>query len=232
MDTILDDLLLDIQEGRYKENDKLPSSNTLAEKYKVSRLKIRNVYEKLEAIGYVYSYQGRGYYLKNRNKVINITLGNESFSKKIKKQGLTLENKVIFCERIPYNEDIFLKLDANKADQIYKVGRLRIVDNYPVAIHISYLSNKIFPNIYNEAHNIDSIYKYYSSKGYKDITSDKSLLSVVMPTNLEKKYLNCGELSPLIKLESIEKDIKKKKIIEYSVILYRGDSFKYVIENK
>ena len=60
---IMDDLLEDIKIGRYKANEKLPSSNKLATIYNVSRMEIRKIYSKLEAMGYVYSFQGRGCYL-------------------------------------------------------------------------------------------------------------------------------------------------------------------------
>ena len=46
--TIMDDLIIDIKEGRYKENDKLPSASTLSALYGVTRIEVRKVYEKLE----------------------------------------------------------------------------------------------------------------------------------------------------------------------------------------
>ena len=57
---IMDDIILDINEGRYEVDEKLPSANELADKYKVSRIKIRQVYDRLESMGYVYLLQGRG----------------------------------------------------------------------------------------------------------------------------------------------------------------------------
>lgn len=59
---IMDDIILDINEGRYEVDEKLPSANELADKYKVSRIKIRQVYDRLEFMGYVYLLQGRGCY--------------------------------------------------------------------------------------------------------------------------------------------------------------------------
>lgn len=101
---IMDNLLLDIKEGRYKEDNKLPSSNELAYKYGVSRMIVRKVYENLEGMDYIYSYQGRGYYLKGSGKSIELVLAGESFTKKIKEKGYDLQTKNLFCERIPYNE--------------------------------------------------------------------------------------------------------------------------------
>ncbi|MBU5487727.1 GntR family transcriptional regulator [Clostridium sp. MSJ-8] len=229
MGKILDDLLLDICDGRYKENDKLPSSNELACKYGVSRMKVREEYRRLEEMGYVYSLQGRGIYLAEQNKIIELTLSGESFSKKLTNQGYNLETKIIYCDRIPYNEKVYSRLKAGRMDEIYKIGRLRIVDNEPVAIHISYLPKRIFPNIHEEAQNIYSICDYYNQKGIKYTSIKETVLSIVFPEAKERKLLNCRELVPLIKLENEVVEESSGDIIEYTEIMYRSDRFKYKI---
>ena len=229
MGQILDDLLLDICDGRYKENDKLPSSNELASKYGVSRMTVREEYRRLEEMGYVYSLQGRGIYLSERKKIIELTLSGESFTEKIIAQGYNLETKIIYCDRIPYNEKIYSKLQADRMEEIYKIGRLRIVDNEPVAIHISYLSKRKFPDIHKEAQNIYSICDYYNDKGIKYTSIKETVLSITFPEAKERKLLNCRELVPLIKLESEVMEKTGGETIEYSEILYRSDRFKYKI---
>lgn len=227
---IMDDIILDINEGRYEVDEKLPSANELADKYKVSRIKIRQVYDRLESMGYVYLLQGRGCYLKKRDEHINLVLsGKESFSKKMKESGYTLESKNIICERIPYNKYIYNELKAKREDEIYKIGRLRIINGEPTAIHISYINKKIFPNIYEDGKNITSIFEYYKEHGYVDYITEKSILSITYPTLKERSYLNCGELVPLMKLESNCIDKKTKVVLEYSQTMYRGDKFKYEI---
>ncbi|WP_455799808.1 winged helix-turn-helix domain-containing protein [Clostridium butyricum] len=89
---IIDKLLYDINNGVYNENEKMPSENDLASKYEISRIKVRNIYKKLEKMGYLYSLQGRGRFLKRRTKTIELVLsGNESFSKKLKEMDLNLK---------------------------------------------------------------------------------------------------------------------------------------------
>lgn len=227
---ILDDLLLDINDGRYRANDKLPSSNELAQKYNVSRIKVRKVYDKLESMGYVYSFQGRGCYLKERGEHINLVLsGKESFTKKMIEKGYNLKSKVIFCERIPYNNHIYSELNAERDDEVYRIGRLRIINNEPIAIHISYLNKRIFPNIFEDGKYIISIFDYYKKNGFKNYSSKRSILSIVYPTLRERRYLECEELVPVMKLESNCIDEESRIILEYTEIIYRGDKFKYEI---
>lgn len=228
---IMDELLLRINEGKYIVNDKLPSDNELSEKYSVPRIKIRRVYERLEQMGYVYSLQGRGRFVKNRNENIALVLsGNESFTKKISEQGYDLESKNIFCEKIKYNERIYREMSADKEDEIYKIGRLRIVNGEPIAIHISYVSKKTFEFIDEEGKNIKSMFEYYRNKGFTKYLTEKSALLISYPTSEERNYLKCGELVPVVKLETNCKDEEKGIVLEYTEILYRGDRFKYEIQ--
>lgn len=62
-----------------------------------------------------------------------------------------------------------------------------------------------------------------------DYITEKSILSIAYPTLKERSYLNCGELVPLMELESNCIDKKTKVVLEYSQIMYRGDKFKYEI---
>ena len=227
MNNILSDILEDIRNNRYKADEKLPSSNELASKYGVSRIIIRNIYEKLKNMGYIYSLQGRGYYVNKKREVIELNLGSESFTSQIEKQGYKLITKNIIFERIPFNEKIYNILECTSKDSIYKIGRLRIINNEACAIHISYLSDKQFPKIYDDGRNIESITKYYESKNIANIKSYDNMISVAFPTKKECEYLNCNELVPLIKLESIVKNEDNNKNIEYTEIFYRSDAFKY-----
>jgi len=228
---IIDNLLLDIRENKYSSDEKLPSDNEIAEKYGVPRIKVRNVYKRLEQMGYIYSLQGRGRFLKKRGNSIELILsGNESFSKKLKCSGVNLETINICAERVPYNEDIWKELRVSRHDPIYKIGRLRCVDKEPLAIHFSYVSQKVFEDISSEGKKITSMFDYYKKKGFFNYSTEKSILEVLYPTSKERKLLNCGELVPLIKLKSNCKDGDSDLILEYTEIIYRGDKFIYKIE--
>lgn len=227
----MDNLLLDIRENKYKSNEKLPSDNDLAEKYDVPRIKVRNVYKKLEQMGYIYSLQGRGRFLKKRGTSIELVLsGNESFSKKLKHSGVNLDTINICTERVPYNEDIWEELCASRHVPVYKIGRLRCVDKEPLAIHFSYVSQKVFKDISAEGKKITSMFDYYREKGFINYSTEKSILEVFYPTSKERKLLECGELVPLLKLRSNCKDNDTGVILEYTEIIYRGDKFIYKIE--
>ncbi len=97
---IVDELISNINNKKYNSNDKLPSENDLADAYGVPRIVVRKAYERLEEMGYVYSKQGKGRFLIERYKYIDLVLsGNESFSEKMIKKGYHFQSKNIFLTR-------------------------------------------------------------------------------------------------------------------------------------
>ncbi|WP_027416783.1 GntR family transcriptional regulator [Aneurinibacillus terranovensis] len=227
---IMDKLIFDINAGKYEPDDKLPSENELADLFKVPRITARKAYKKLQELGYIYSKQGKGSYVKDRHQQIPLVLsGNVSFSEKMVEQGYHYQSKNIFCEQIPYNRKIFDSLGIHENDRVFKIGRLRIVDHLPIAIHISYVAESVFRDIDKDGRNITSMFEYYKGKGYTGFDSKNSILSVIFPTKFERELLECSSLIPLLVLESGCIDEKTGTVLEYTKILYRSDFFTYVI---
>lgn len=227
---IVDKIVYLIVSGKYNAHDKLPSENDVAEKFEVPRITARRAYERLEELGYIYKIQGKGSYVKDRYKQIELVLsGDVSFSQKMEEKGYNFQSKTIFCKEIKYNKKIFDYLETDQADSVFKVGRLRFIDQQPIALHISYVSKSVFEDIDAVGMKIKSMFKYYNSKGYTEFHSKPSFLSVSFPTKLQRKLLNCTYLIPLLVSESGCMDKRTSTVLEYRKIFYRSDCFSYVI---
>lgn len=228
-DLIVDKIIKNINKGVYK-SPKLPSENTLAEQMKVPRIVARKAYEKLDAMGYTYSLQGKGRYIKTKRSKIELVLsGNESFTSKMLANGYQLETKQIVFRKINYNEYIYNELGVEAATNVYKIARLRIIDGQPMALHISYVSEALFSDIASAGQEISSMFAYYRKCGYSNFVSGKSTLSITYPNSKERKILECESLVPLLTIEATCFDGDSRQVLEYTRIKYRGDSFKYVI---
>ncbi|UKS28615.1 GntR family transcriptional regulator [Paenibacillus sp. HWE-109] len=227
---IMDYLTAAIQSGKYEPDDKLPSENELADRFKVPRITARKAYERLQELGYIYSKQGKGSFVQDRNLRIPLVLsGNISFSQKMLDLGYNYQSKNIFCEPISFNNKIYQSLRAPEDSMVYRVGRLRIVNGQSIALHISYVTACMFPEISTEGREITSMFQYYRSKGYHNFRSIQTILSVTYPSKSERDLLACSSLIPLLVLESGCMDGESGKMLECSKILYRGDCFSYEI---
>ncbi|SFG82872.1 GntR family transcriptional regulator [Desulfotomaculum arcticum] len=228
---IVDRLVQQIASGKYAAHHKLPSENVIADQYKVPRIVARKAYERLEEMGYIYKKQGKGSYVKDRHKQVELVLsGDVSFSRKMMEKGYDFQSKTVFCKEIKYNQKIFDFLETGQGDRVFKIGRLRFVDGQPIAIHISYVAKSVFYDIDTAGPAIASMFEYYHSRGYNEFCSKPSSLSVSFPTKSQRKLLDCSYLIPLLVLESGCVDKRSCTVLEYTRILYRSDCFSsYII---
>lgn len=229
-DKIIDRFIKAINRGMFHSQEKLPSENSLSAIYQVPRIVARQVYEKLDAMGYTYSIQGKGRYVKEQRRKIELVLsGNESFTDKVTSDGHQLESRNVFCKKIQGNEKVYTELAADHNVAVYKIGRLRMIDGKPVAVHISYVSQAVFPAIDQDGPEILSMFDYYRSKGFSNFQSGRSILGIAYPDEKERKLLQCDSLMPLLVIETACMDGDSKKVLEYTRIKYRSDCFYYVM---
>ncbi|MDO0825223.1 GntR family transcriptional regulator [Desulfosporosinus nitroreducens] len=227
---IVDEIVYLIVSGEFIAHDKLPSENTISDQFKVPRITARKAYERLEELGYIYKKQGKGSYVRDRSKQIELVLsGDVSFSQKMIEKGYDFHSETIFCREIKYNKRIYDYLETDEGDRVFKVGRLRYIDQQPIALHISYVAKSVFTDIDTMGMDITSMFKYYNSKGYTEFCSKPSILSISFPRESQRKLLNCTYLIPLLVLESGCTDKKTGTVLEYIKILYKSDCFSYVI---
>jgi GntR family transcriptional regulator len=145
----------------------------------------------------------------------------------MKEEGLRLESIQVFLDRMAYTEKIFEALGLERGEILYKIGRLRIVEGDPVALHISYIPAKLFPELEEEIAGFSSIFEYFRSQGYQGFYSSNSTLSVTFPTEEEQDLLYCPPLVPLLMVETDTLDGTAGRRIQVSKILYRSDNFQY-----
>lgn len=227
---IVDKFIFDMRSGVYEPDDKLPSENEVAARFRVPRMTARKAYKTLQDLGYIYARQGKGSFVKNRLRQIPLVLsGSVSFSRKMIELGYDYHSRNIGCEEIPPSRTMYSLLGAQDEDRVFRIGRLRFVDQKPIALHYSYVSERIFDDIARVGHRITSIFDYYQSKGYTELASRRTELSVAFPSKAERELLACSSLIPLLVLESGCIDRRSGQVLELTRSLYRSDFFTYVI---
>ena len=230
---ITDDMLQSIRQGQYKEHDRFPSENELAIYYNVPRINVRKAFLKLEDMGYIYSKQGKGRFLKPEKQQIELHLtGGSSFSEKMKDAGHDLETQNLGYIKVPYDSKLYANLQVEPDEEVFMISRLHLIDLHPIALHISYVAKSVFPQIERDGDSIQSMFSYYADHGFTEFSSDKSYVSISFPTSVESSLFDCASLVPLLVVESDCRETNQNKVLEYTKIIYRSDYFSYVIEGE
>ncbi len=227
---IVDWIRESLERGSLHEGEQLPSENILAARFGVSRSTVRAAYSQLEDMGLVQAKQGQGRFFRGFGQVVPLSLdGDESFSTKVRKSGRTLENRLIAAFRVPGEQEIRRRLGIDTEQSLFCLRRRRIIDGHPMAIHTSFLSENQFPDIQEQAREMDSLFAYFHSHGFHQLFSSRSELSVKLPSLEEQELLGCPALVPLLEIESDTFDVSRALPLQVTRITYRGDRFRYVL---
>lgn len=136
----------------------------------------------------------------------------------------------IFSHYTDSNKEIICKGGVLLADdKVFKIGRLRLMDDFPIALHTSLVTKSTFPEIEKDGPDMASMFQYYRQRGFVEFGSSTSTLNVVFPTLFERDILQCSSLIPLLQVESLCRDKWSNQVLEHTVIIYRSDCFIYVI---
>jgi DNA-binding FadR family transcriptional regulator len=169
---IIEDILSEIEQSNIKIGDKLPSERSLAEKYNVSRIVIREVISYLKAIGVVESVQGSGNYVKDYPKQEYFDLNYLDYdvddlleSRKILEQAsATLVFKNMDDELIKELERIVR--DFTKAVKAKDLNETLEQDYLFHKIYASYTQNPILENI------LDNLTSFIQDRVWKIIKKE------------------------------------------------------------
>jgi GntR family transcriptional regulator len=139
------EILAVINQGKLQSGDRLPSESEIAQKYHVSRITARRVLDDLVKQGVAYAQQGRGTFVAMPR--IREISGFTSFSDDIRARGLKPSSHVIEFSQIRPAADLQKKLHLKPGEMAYKLERIRLANDRPVAMESAYLPVPSFPNL-------------------------------------------------------------------------------------
>lgn len=184
--TIMHDIKEKIVNKEY-DGMRLPDERSLSEHYQVSRSSMKRALELLAQEGIVFKKRGSGtfinpLYLKNRGlfKYEGSNLGiTDSFSVPGKSQNIELLDYQVIKTDDDMKQDLFL----TSSDFVYKIRRLRLLDDQPFLIETGFIPIKIAPDL-NPDILKKSLFNYLEHQKNKRVT--KSFLTItVEPSTLE-----------------------------------------------
>lgn len=184
--TIMHDIKEKIVNKEY-DGMRLPDERSLSEHYQVSRSSMKRALELLAQEGIVFKKRGSGtfinpLYLKNRGlfKYEGSNLGiTDSFSVPGKSQNIELLDYQVIKTDDDLKQDLFL----TSSDFVYKIRRLRLLDDQPFLIETGFIPIKIASDL-NPDILKKSLFNYLEHQKNKRVT--KSFLTItVEPSTLE-----------------------------------------------
>lgn len=144
------------------EGEQLPTEDDICKLFSVSRITTRQALDKLTQEGYIYKIQGKGSFVSSRKTdlQLNRLMG---FSDEMKQLGREASTQLISHELVEASELVANALQLVAGQNIYRLVRLRLGDDVPMALEHVYLPFFRFPGLLSEDLT-KSLYKLLDSK--------------------------------------------------------------------
>ncbi len=216
-----------ISSGYYGPNSRLPFEKEMCEEYGVSRITIKKAVDSLVMKGLVIKRRGAGTFVKGiENKEIkeisegNLLVGFTDVFKDKKVKSMVIDFKVIEA-----TEEIANKLNITTDEFVYYICRVRYADGEPYVIEYTYMPISIITGLKKDMLE-KSIYEYIQESLKLKIESAHRTIRAMMPTQLEREFLEIGFNVPILEVEQIA-FLDNGYPFEYSKSHHRSDKFEF-----
>lgn len=222
--TIHDELLKEINDGKYPDNAKLPSDFALMNRYHVARETSRKAVAMLVDEGYVIRIKGRGTFVINQNRYSFPISHVESYRELAARLKLDERTQLISIsdKNVPtyfdYGEDT--ELPATE------IIRVRNVDNEPVIVDRDYVLKAVVPEIKSLSTSL-SLFELFEQQLGLVISYAKKTITIEAANTIDKQLMLVKEPMAVVVIRS-ETFLNDGRIISFTESRHRADRFKSV----
>lgn len=225
----LQEALVDLIEGgKFKPDELLPSENELSQELGISRNTIQRAFKYLVDRGLAYRVQGKGTFAANK-RITSSMVAALSFSAEMVGMNKIVHTKMLQKEEILAPDAIAKRLNVASGEKIYRIQRLRYVDDVPMSLQTSYLSPRLVPDLIHKNFEEKSLFAIIKELYNLEVCDAYETLQAVKATKYEAKLLEINEGDAVFLLERVSK-IKTGETLEFVKTILRGDKSKFYVE--
>jgi len=213
--------------GDFPPRGLLPSEEALTEEYDVSRITVRRALAIIEEEGLIVRKRGKGTFVSEKARIPN-SPRLSGFIEDLIYMGIQTDVKVIGSSWIKPNSVVREALQLDDAEEALRLEKIRLVENSPFSHVLNYLPPKIGKKIHLDKIAekpilmiLEDDLKIKVSEAVQTVEADVADAEVA-----DLLEVRVGE--PLVKVERIVFDVKKKPV-EYVSVLYRADRYFFTV---
>ncbi|MCA0988808.1 GntR family transcriptional regulator [Guptibacillus algicola] len=218
-----------IEKGELKPGDSLPSEREYAERFKISRMTVRQAITELVNSGYLFRQKGVGTFVAEK-KIEQQLLGLTSFTEDMQSRGMVPSSKLISFEIVSSPAYISEQLNIQEHAPVYEIKRVRLADGIPMALETTFVSANLVKGITEDTVS-QSLYDYIEKQLSIKIGEATQVLESSIATQQESQYLKIKKGSPILLIQRNTK-LADETPLEVVKSSYRADRYKFMITLK
>lgn len=230
---LADTLRNQIKSGSYKAGELLPSERELCLSYDVSRSTVRQAIQLLREEGLIRKERGVGTRIESRPKIEQDLLGYHNFDLQMLKKGHSASVNLLKDEILDKPGRVQRLMKLPEESSIFKVVRLRLVDNEPVFLEKIYMPLERFPGLRKEIFLKTDIFLKQIGSEYNITLGDAKLyIEPVILDASEREVLGITEHPvPGLMFERISYD-DQGQAIAVTKRVFAGDRCRHLLDIK
>jgi GntR family transcriptional regulator len=221
-------ILREIERGRWKPDDRLPTEDDLIARFQVSRITVRQALRELTTLGYIRREQGRGTFVQ-RPPLEEGPRELRSFTAEMTRHGYVATSRVLEQGVIGAPPDVAESLGIASGDKVFRLHRLRLADGEPMGVQTAHVPIALAPGIEAISFVDRSLYEELSERYGLHPDSARETHHAVLLTAELARLLAAAEGSPALAAERLTK-LDDGRAFECVQSIMRGDRYKIVLD--
>lgn len=221
-------ILRDIEAGRWKPGDRIPTEDELIARFHVSKITVRQAVRELAQMGCVRREQGRGTFVQ-RPPIEEGPRELTSFTGEMRTHGLRAASQVLEQSIVDAAEEIASPLEIGVAEPVFRLRRLRFANDEPMGVQTAYLAMRLVPGIDRMSFAGASLYEILATRYALFPTAARETHQAVPVPHDVAALLRVPPGSAALAAERLT-SLADGRPLEYVQSIMRGDRYKIVLD--
>lgn len=216
-------LRYNILHGEWQPGDMLPPESELIERYRVSRITVRQALETLVNEGLIYRQQGRGTFVAQPT-VAQGLVRIISFTEDMRQRGLEPGTRLLFAGLVPAPPEIAEQLNIEPGEELACLERLRLANGEPMSIEESYLVHRYCPGVLQGDYVASPLREALERNYGLRLVRARQLIRASLASDKLARLLSIRSKSALLFIERVSYS-QQHVPVEFLRIYYRADRY-------
>ncbi|MQY49578.1 UTRA domain-containing protein [Rhizobiales bacterium RZME27] len=220
---------VDLAEGRLAVDRRLPPERELAERYRTTRITLREALSHLEMDGLIYRENRRGWFVSDRRLVYN-PLWRTDFQRMTREQNRQASTELIEAVSAVAPDDICALLEQPSGTEFWRIRRRRRVDDRLVVFVEHHLSKTVFADILEQdlTGSLTNLYREKYALEYGDVSFE---INPIALTGMPAAELHCSNGTFGLQIVRVNRD-QAGRILDCDAEYWRHDAVSIRIDTR
>jgi GntR family transcriptional regulator len=228
--TIKDAIKKQIERGELREGDRLPSEAQFCQTYQVSRITVTRAIHDLVAEGLLYRIRGKGTFVKGE-VITEGVLKLSGFAERMRRQNLDLQTQLIKRDWVVIPKKMAVYFGLNPELMVIRLKRMRIVNQKPFCLSVSYLMPDVFYWVLVEDMEVESLYDCLENKYALKLGEGEQRIQVDYLTEQDAELFAMEREEPFLKF-SLYCFLTDGRPAQFEETYYLGSRYVYEMQLK